>query len=407
MRSSLRFSVIIPTLCLSCVSNANADWHLLRADLTMSEIRSPRIERGMVHYLDQTGFETSTPLDQVFFVLPSERGPQWEYTFAGSGTPALIHLTDDQRLQAQIQDNENPDLLQFITEFDSEPRTIPLDQLRLLKMTTDTQSPIDNNGNDTIRLLNNDTLTGFIESIGESVSIDSDGVIRTFQLNQASFVELATDATIIPGTYLYLDADHRMRSHSITASTSSVGTAQSLIFQSDTNAPTRSIQIEFEPQRFAGIEMELESASMIPLAALKPKTITPTGDRSWTQPPSTLIEQIPNSGLNDLDLKAPIQLRYQFESPVSRFACIAELIADRWSDCELIISAGSDSTPIVEIETHRLNTMRDQVEISIDLPQNTSELIISVEPGINGPIQDRVILRKPRLLIKQPLPQFE
>ena len=80
---------------------------------------------------------------------------------------------------------------------------------------------------------------------------------------------------------------------------------------------------------------------------------------------------------------------------------------DRWSDCELIISAGSDSTPIVEIETHRLNTMRDQVEISIDLPQNTSELIISVEPGINGPIQDRVILRKPRLLIKQPLPQFE
>ena len=185
MRSSLRFSVIIPTLCLSCVSNANADWHLLRADLTMSEIRSPRIERGMVHYLDQTGFETSTPLDQVFFVLPSERGPQWEYTFAGSGTPALIHLTDDQRLQAQIQDNENPDLLQFITEFDSEPRTIPLDQLRSLKMTTVTQSPIDNDGSDTIRLLNNDTLTGFIESIGESVSIDSDGVIRNFQLNQA------------------------------------------------------------------------------------------------------------------------------------------------------------------------------------------------------------------------------
>ncbi len=407
MRSSLRFSVIIPTLCLSCVSNANADWHLLRTDLTMSEIRSPRIDRRMVHFLDQTGFETSTPLDQVFFVLPSERASAWEYTFAGSGTPALITFTDDQRLQALVQDSDDPDRLQFITAFDSEPRTITLDHLRSLVMVPMSETSIDSNGNDAIRLLNNDTLTGFIESIGESVSIDTDGVIRTFQLDQTSAVQLATDPVTIAGTYLYLDADHRMLTDSLNASTTISGSAHALIFQhNNTGTPSQSTLIEFDPQRFAGIDNEHASVDLIPLGSLTPE-ISPAGDRSWTPHPSELIEQIPNSGLSDLDLKAPVQLRYTIEEPASRFACVAELIAGRWSDCELIIAAGSNGSQLVEIESHRLNPTRDEVEITVDLPKGTTELIISVEPGINGPIQDRVILRKPRLLIERPLPQFE
>jgi hypothetical protein len=42
-----------------------------------------------------------------------------------------------------------------------------------------------------------------------------------------------------------------------------------------------------------------------------------------------------------------------------------------------------------------------KAELNTPLPRGATHLIIEVDPGEHGPIQDRVLIHRPRLLVQQ------
>lgn len=404
-------SILITSLAFaSSAASASMNWFVCKTDLSMSSIRSPRIDSGVLSYIDTMGFDQDLPLDQVFFLLPAQEAPSFAYQFDGSGTLATLTLTDQQYFPVLIQDTDNPDKLKFITPFDSQARSVFLESIDHLRVGYTPPESLVLAQDDLIRLNSNDTLSGFIESIGSIVVIDTEDRTRSFPLDQINLIQLTSDPDLIPGIYVYLDSDIRMAVGDLVSSESDFGSGSMLYLeQTATDIPPEfgPVRIEFEPEQFGGIDIKHRFLDMVSLASLTPSSITPTGDRSWTPDPESLTTTLPNSGLGDLDLQAPVEIRYALDQQATRFACDAELIAGQWSDCTLEIRAITGQSQEILIQSIRLNTDNSRSKINIDLPESTSELVIRVEPGANGPIQDRVILRKPRLLIEQSLPQFE
>ena len=118
MRSTLLSTMIVLSGGILSGNSVAADWYMCQTDLSIIPIGSPRIEKGMVYYLDHTGFETSRSLDRVFFVLPSNEAPNWAYHYDGSGTMVNLELTDRQHLPVLIQTSDEPELVRVIAGLD-------------------------------------------------------------------------------------------------------------------------------------------------------------------------------------------------------------------------------------------------------------------------------------------------
>lgn len=408
MRSIL-ISSLTCVLTMTHLSHASTDWYVCTTDLAIRMIRSPNIESGSLNYRDTRGMTHTLSLDEVFFVLPTQQPDDWGYHYQGSGESARLTLIDQQRLPVLLQDTDDADLLRVLTPFESTPRSIPIETVDNLRVGWFPSNALASVENDVIRLNSNDLITGFVEFIGDVVIIDADEKMRTFPIDQVNLIQLANDPAPTPGVYVYIDRDIRLAVNDLESSDAEPGSGLMLILdRSNTSAPPpRPVRVAFESQRFGGIDIEHRFIHMVPLTSLVPQSITPTGQRSWTPDPETIVTSIPNSGLGDLDLRAPVEIRYTLDQPASRFACDVELNAGEWSDCTLEILTGSSSAKPISIRSIRLNHESSRSSVLVDLPEDADELIIRIDPGINGPIQDRVILRKPRLLIKNALPQFE
>ncbi len=404
-------SILVTSLaCASSISHASTDWFVCTTDLEIRMIRSPHIESGELNYRDTRGMTHTRSLDEVFFVLPTQQPDHWGYHYQGSGETTKLTLTDQQRFPALLLDTDDAEFVQVLTPFESTPRSVRIESVDHFRVGWIPPEALSSVENDVVRLRSNDLITGFVEFIGEVVLIDTDDQMRTFPIDQVNLIQLANDPAPTPGVYVYIDRDIRLLVTDLESSDADPGSGMMLYLDhSETSSPPthRPVRVAFEPQRFGGIDIKHRFRNMVPLASLTPDTITPTGDRSWTPDPEQIVTTIPNSGLDDLDLRAPVEIRYTLDQPASRFACDVELNAGLWSDCTLEILTSSSSAEPTTLRSIRLNPDSIKSSVLVDLPEDADELIIRIDPGINGPIQDRVILRMPRLLIEHDLPQFE
>ncbi len=383
-------------LALSGIAQAGSDWYICNTNLELSRISSPRIESDTVFFLGSSGFESRRSVDDVFFILPSFKPePRESIQSSGSGSPIWLTTTDLQRAPVHISDSDDPDTLSLSWMDDLAIRSIDLEMVRLLTSAPETLFNLAAIQDDYILLNNGDEITGFIESIGSTVVIDTDAGTRSFPLEQSQLIQLANDTRPAPGTYLHLDAHTRLRATELNVSIEEFGSAIITSLGSDG-------LIEIAPDRFGGIDIVHDQLRLVPLTDLHISSIQPTGNRSWTPtptPPNT-ASMIPGSGLIDLDLRAPVRIEFDLAPGTTRFACTAELVVGPWSDCTLIIEAGQTHSQMIVIEDLHLNTAQSTAIVLVDLPKDATVLSIRVEPGANGPIQDHVILRQPRLLVE-------
>jgi len=396
MNYSSRSILLSSMLALTAAAQAGTDWYICNTDLELSRITSPRIESDTVFFLDKSGFESRRPIDDLFFILPSfSPEPRESIRSSGSGSPVWLTTTDLQKIQIHLSDNDDPDTLSLSGMDDQTNRTIDLETVRLLTSAPETPFNTSAVQDDYILLNNGDEIIGFIESIGSTVVIDTDAGIRTFPLEQTQLIQLANEAQPVPGTYLHLDSDIRLRAAELDVSIEEFGST--IITGLGSEYP-----IQIEPDRLGGIDIVHDQLRLVPLTDLQISTIQPTGGRSWTPDPTptNTTSTIPGSGLIDLDLRAPVLIEYDLAPGTTRFACTAELVVGPWSDCTLIIEAGQTHSQTIVIEDVHLNATQSTVSVLVDLPKDATVLSIRVEPGANGPIQDHVILRQPRLLVE-------
>ena len=95
-----------------------------------------------------------------------------------------------------------------------------------------------------------------------------------------------------------------------------------------------------------------------------------------------------------LGTSGPIVVRYLLPADCTRFAAQAVIPdeARHWADFDLIIRCNDEV-----LFTQRMNSIHPRADINVLL--RGSELTIELTEGDNGPIQDRLILNLPMLLI--------
>ncbi len=404
-------------------------WTLCTQGLELIETTIISADESAIIGIDQFGIRTTYAIDDLFFALPSSdrahRPPdpeldpiqvppivEPETRFAPT---RYLSLVDGQVIQGRLLDSNDPDTIQLVLYAGNSTignATLSLEQIRSM---TDTPPMLADDFStrfanaDTIVTKNNDRLVGFIESIGSpehsaSISLDSapDQAPISIALDQIKSITMANPPEFVPGMYLTTSDHLRLRVSSfdfnfrepmsIDVDTSSLG------LDSTSSSPNE-ITWQLPPNAPAGITIQQTDARVIALASIAPSLIEPTGDRDWTPEPIVVASHT-NPVLSTIDLRAPVRALYPVPKGASRFAC--ELVAqiNTWTDCVAHVLAIDRSGNRTGLLNQRLNADHPSQTLNTQLEPGTTHIEIRIEPGELGPIQDRVLLVKPRVLIE-------
>ncbi len=248
--------------------------------------------------------------------------------------------------------------------------------------------PIDERVEDEILLTNGDRLSGFLVSLGDPVEIEIDGVTVTIPPERVAAVQLANRAEMLQGIVVWLEDGTVAVVASLDGDRS-----QGMTIRLDQD---HEAQLRTEVLR----AVTFDAARLEALANIDPVAQEPIERRLLTEPMRVLSSDDSASELNapDIELPGPMLVRWNLPEGARRFGAVAEMPmrAMPWGDCELVVYVDGD-----EIIRRRLNESSPRLDFNIPLGAFDSAKVmeIHVEPGEYGPINDRVILRRPLLLL--------
>lgn len=116
-----------------------------------------------------------------------------------------------------------------------------------------------------------------------------------------------------------------------------------------------------------------------------------------THPDDLLLEEAPALGALDIVLPGPMRVTYDLPAGVSRFACTVALAhpESSWSDCTLTVRADGEV-----LGAFGLDAETPVRAINLDL-DGARTLEFELDEGAFGPVLDRVLLRRPLLLLSE------
>ncbi|MCB9838536.1 MAG: hypothetical protein H6813_04290 [Phycisphaeraceae bacterium] len=379
---------------------------LIDRDLNTREITLLSITEQDIAYLDEQGRTRRASVGGLVALLPLDRpwdAPQQGATSTGdpaAETPpstGLLELNDGQRLPGEHAPTggdkdaiiwAHPVFGRVAINLDRvaravlrEPAQTPLDEITRVSQPTSTNR-------DQLVLANGDRLEGFVVSLGDPVEIDIDGQIVAIAADRVASVRLANPNVPMQGLVVWLDDGSVVV---VAAIDSRDGGAVEL------ELPTGQTGV-FPASALDAVAFS--AGRLIGLAAIEPAAQRPLGDRHTAEPTRILNDPIYESSgrLNapDIQFPGPMLASWQLPPGARRFATIAEMPFDAipWGDCVLTVQV--DST---EQARQRINADNPRFEINIPIDPNARTLTISIEPGAWGPINDRITLRRPLLLL--------
>ncbi len=396
------------------------DWIMCDRGLELSSVAITSIDEDRVQFVDEFGVRRSQRLDDLFFAIAGESGLRDGSTsrsisrsggteFSDGPTAprdedaaiAYVSLIDGQTIKGSMLNSTDPDSMRITLYIGSTIQgsaTIPLEHILAI---TSIEQPLDLTGSiqdDIVITHNGDRVVGFIESVGLQSTVSTDNGLRQLGFNQIRSLQLANPPEHTPGIYLSTDDGLELRTsrfevdfqHSpiITIDPVSLGIDATSrdTFLLDPNAPV-------------GIEVLHDQSRIISLASIEPEKITPTGNRSWTPVPIVSWGSS-NPILSTIDLRAPVSVMYPLPEGAVRFACTLDAPINTWTDCVASIFAISYTGQRTELVSQQLNAEQSSVSLNADLGSDTQHLEIHIDPGAFGPIQDRVLVKNPRVLIE-------
>ncbi len=258
---------------------------------------------------------------------------------------------------------------------------------------------------DTVTLTNGDVLSGFVDSIGERVQVAVQGKHREIDRGLVAEIVLAGQGVQAGADKGKANASGKSLKQTVWLTDGSSIDAEKVESVGSTLAALAITR------RGQTIEVPLalldtwspNRARVAGLAGLVPTKQAPFGDRAWAAHVETGDRSVP-LGAADVLLPGPMVVEWAMPAGATRLALEAELPAACrvWGDCVLIVETVGKAT--TEIARERLNDARPMVTINVALSQASKErttvvLRITLDPGERGPIQDRVLLRQPILLL--------
>lgn len=379
-------------------------WMLCTSNLELHETLIVQADEQRVITIDQFGIRHNWPTGDLFFASPANTVSNLDPDLTldiDSNDKRFITFVDGQVITGSLGNSIDPDRMSYTIMTGTTQRgfaSIPLEQISIVS-----DSPLNKTAEgiadtDIVTTSTGDTITGFIETIGPSTTIATDRNTIHLNLDQIESISLANIPERVEGMYISTNDHLHLRvsafdfdfQHPLTVrlDSQSIGLAQD----------DRNIWL-LDPDSATGITVLHPSKRVISLASITPELIEPTGDRSWTPTP-TVLKNTANIVLSSIDLHAPVRTVYPLAKGSTRFACELDAAISTWTDCIAEVFAISYTGQRTELLRVQLNADHPSQMMNSELPKNTEKIEIRIDPGMHGPIQDRVIIKYPRILIE-------
>ena len=407
---------LIPILTTTLISvqvqaqSLRGAWMVCTNDLQLRETLISHADEQELVLQSAFGIRSSVAIRDVLFMVrtdPVEGENDAEMMGVPSPNPSpvrLVTLSDGQVIRGTIIEPELPEELAFSLiagrNIHGQAR-IPLERImRIADTPREGASPAAELLDDTIVTRTRDVLMGFIESIGPMTRIVmGDGTELDIETSKIRSIRIANELESVPGVYLTM-SDHEV----LRANAFDFDNQQPITIDVDTASlgleDTGNSAWVFDAGTLQSLRVISPGSRIVALTGLAPDLVEPTGTREWVPQPALLNDSAAHPTLGSIDLPTPRRVHYLLPSGATRFACTLEAPIEEWTDCVVRVIVQSDRGSSTLFEG-RLSAEVSKAELNTPLPRGATHLIIEVDPGEHGPIQDRVLIHRPRLLVQQ------
>jgi len=406
LRTIIPISIIALAGSMSHAQSIKGGWTICTRDLQLRDTLIENANERELTLINAYGIRSVVPMEQVLFIVKSERTSSIEDDeLVGAPLPEpspvrLISLVDGQTIRGSIQESSMPEQLAISliagTSIHGDAN-IPLEQLLQIRDQTSSKITLDDDLIDDLVIMRNaDRVTGFIESIGPKILVSVDDSLVELDLDRVEQIFIANDPEPIGGTYLRFSDREILRvigfdyapqtPIEISIDPTSLGLHD-----------TGTTDWRFDPGSLEALWVDDASQRVFALSEIEPESIETMGDRVWVPAPVVMNQDASHEALRSVDFHSPARVRYPMPAGASRFACSIEAPIEIWTDCVVRIIADRNGRERQLFE-QRLNADSPDAGINVQLPSGTETLIVEIDPGEHGPIQDRVLMHQPRIL---------
>lgn len=363
-----------------CSAQERRAFLLIDRDLRADTVELARIEDGWVECL-RSGLIDRRPTEDLLALLRLDEVESSRFE-AGD---RVVELVDGQRWVGAPAPGGAPDQLAWKIDRIG-LLSAPLEQVRRARLLPRAALPAlgEHEAEERLILANGDALSGLLVSLGEEVVFEVSGSAEATRLplRQVASLALANPAQRPEGLMLWL-ADG-----SVVKAKTCRWTSGTLEFTTATGGLT--CRVEADMLR----GMSFAAQRLMPLAALSPRLSRDSANLCVVEPPR-LVDPDRAVGLADVELRGPIEARYDLPRGATRFAATAIVprYAAQWADLHLSILL--DDRIVFEGAMDGAGHSRREIALELD---GASSLAIRIGEGGRGPVQDVILLQRPMLL---------
>ncbi|RMH29621.1 MAG: hypothetical protein D6692_03830 [Planctomycetota bacterium] len=393
-----RLIPVLMALGLAGASRAEFDARVMTDDLAIRHTRIVELNDTTLTVRHLDGSTERIPTERLSAAVATEQARPALPGEASSGV-VFVELTDGQRLLGTLGVSDDPNTIVLEARGLGRAR-LPLERVRRVARPGAAWRVADE-PTDAVLLTNGDRLTGFVASLGSAVTIEPDaGPNITVPMDRVAEVRLANPSEPSPGTLVGDDRGVVLRAQSLRVASDGAMTLTTRPAPLGLESGGEDT-VAYNPgrARFAGLSVSRDGG-VVALGTLDLPPVTPTGGRRWTPDPVVLDASDPFLALPALHLPAPGELVYPLPPGADRFACDLSVRPGVWTDCVVRIEAIAPDGTRTTLGTPRLNRDNDGAAIESDLPARAVSLVITVDPGEHGAVQDAVTIGQPRLRVR-------
>lgn len=262
---------------------------------------------------------------------------------------------------------------------------------------------------DRILLINGDILAGFVESIsGQRVVIDSAGAggggnsgggPQSVELSRVATITLASPAQAPGGTRVWL------YDGTVARTTPPRATGASMQLAPDGPFIERVSSEEIGALDLSEVRaLVMDASRLVALGSLasrtNPDATRPEAARRWTPPLLVGPSRLAPLATPEIELPGPMAVVWTLPPDATHVSMRLELPEDArvFGDC--VVRVGLDGDPESQVEA-RLWSQQPSTDVRLAIKPGTSHLVVNVDPGERGSIQDRVLIRRGLVLLDQ------
>lgn len=384
--TALMFACVLALVGGALALQASPDRVVIDSQLQRRTVSDLRFAPGRIEF-ESGGRAGVLPLDGsvVAITEPNANAPRPRHSW--------LELTDGQRLVGSrvvlpsVAEVERAmidaplGVMPWVTPLLGEVR-VPIESIRRIMFQEDAPRAEHDPLNDVLVLANGDRTLGLIERLWPKVVVDLDGRMRTIEPESIASITLANPRTERRGSALWL-SDGSVVSAG-TLNTSAAGVEIELATPLDGATPALAPLTMNEV-----LAVAFQSAGVRPLSELgMPQW---QADGPWALPPRLGESDRALLGMAEIELVGPVTSRWRLPAGARRIAVRARLREDCvvWGDCEIsmVVGGGMPSTA-------RLHGPSPEALFTLDIDAvgAAGDLVVRVESGRGGAIQDRVLL---------------